>query len=149
MHIFKCTTGFSLIEILISLVIISIIMLFSVEGMSTFFEHRKQRVYMQQLYHDLKWARAEAIALNMPITLQANQDWCSGWTMSSAAQVLKHHDGINNCNIIFSGSLGASSFQFIPDGTSNYQNGHFYFYDQEKVTMKIIINPVGRVRWED
>lgn len=139
--------GFSLIEILISLVIISIVAFFGIQGFSDFFEHSKQRVYMRQLYHDLKWARVEAIVLNTPVTLQANHDWCSGWEISSTSQVLKHRDGIKNCKILFSGSLSATSFQFIPDGSSNYQNGHFYFYEQEKVTMKIIINQTGRVRW--
>ncbi|MES2203659.1 MAG: GspH/FimT family protein [Pseudomonadota bacterium] len=104
---------------------------------------------MRQLYHDLKWARVEAIVLNTRITLASNSSWCAGWEISSASQVLKHRDGIENCKITFSGSLSATSFQFIADGSSNYQSGHFYFYDQEKVTMKIIINPVGRVRWED
>lgn len=150
MIIFKrLSQGFSLLEILISLVIVSIIALFSIQGISDFFEHRKQRVYMQQLYHDLKWARAEAVALNTLVMLQANQDWCAGWEMRSNSQVLKHREGIKNyCKIIFSGSLSATSFQFAPDGSSNYQNGHFYFYDHEKVTMKIIVNQLGRVRWE-
>ena len=149
MIVFKrLSQGFSLIEILISLTIVSIVALFSVQGISEFFDHRKQRVFMQQLYHDLKWARVEAIVLNTPVTLQANQDWCMGWEMSSTSQVLKHRDGIKNCKIIFSGSLSATTFQFIPNGSSNYQNGHFYFYEQGKVTMKIVINPVGRVRWE-
>ena len=148
MIVFKrISQGFSLIEILVSLVIVSIIALFSVQGFSDFFEHRKQRIYMQQLYHDLKWARVEAIVLNTPVTIQPNQDWCAGWEMSSTSQVLKHRNGIKNCKITFSGSLKAPYFQFVPDGSSNYQNGHFYFYDQEKVMMQIIINQMGRVRW--
>lgn len=144
----RFSSGFSLIEILISLSIASIVALFSIQGISDYFEHRKQRIFMQQLYHDLKWARVEAVALNAPVRLQANQDWCAGWEMISNTQVLKHREGIKNCKIEFSGSLGATSFQFMPDSTSNYQNGHFYFYDHEKVTMQIIINQIGRVRWE-
>ena len=153
----RLSRGFSLIEILISLAIVSIVALFSIQGISSFFEHRKQRVYMQQLYHDLKWARVEAIVLNVPVAIQPNKDWCMGWVifknnemqgLTSASQILKNHDGIKNCKITFSGSLGFSYFQFIPDGTSDYQNGSFSFYDQEKVTMKIIVNQVGRVRWD-
>ena len=148
MIVFKrLSPGFSLLEILISLAIVSIIVLFSVQGFADFFEHRKQRVYMQQLYHDLKWSRVEAIVLNTPVTIQANQDWCAGWEITTAAKTLKHHEGIKNCKLIFSGSLGLSSFQFLPEGTSNYQTGHFYFYDHEKVTMQIIVNQTGRVRW--
>lgn len=142
------SSGFSLIEILVSLVIVSIIAAFSIQGISNFFEHRQQRIYMQQLYHDLKWARVEAIVLNTPITVQPNHDWCAGWSIGSTSQVLKQRDGIQHCKIIFSGSLGTENFQFVPNGSSNYQNGHFYFYHQEKVTMQIIINQTGRVRWD-
>lgn len=145
-HISK---GFSLIEVLVSLLIVSVIALFSVQGISEFFEDRKQRVYMQQLYHDLKWARAEAVVLNTSVLVQANRnDWCLGWELISNSHILKHRDGMKNCKIIFSGSLDIPSFQFMADGSSNYQSGSFCFYDDKKMTMKIIINQVGRVRWE-
>lgn len=157
MIVFKRTEhGFSLIEMVAALFIAGIITLFSAQGFSDYFQHRKQRLLMQQLYHDLKWARVEAIVLNMPVAIQPNKEWCAGWTifknnddkgLLSASQLLKVRDGMKNCNITFSGSLGFSYFQFLPEGTSNYQNGHFYFYDHEKVTMQIIINQTGRVRW--
>lgn len=157
--------GFSLIEILISLVIIGIVILFSIQVFSDYFTHRKQYLYMQQLYHDLKFSRVEAIVLDVPVVIQAynseqnsvSTNWCDGWVIyrnsnqqavPQAAQIVKIHAGMKNCDIVFSGSLAFPYFQFFPNGSSDYQNGSFSFYDQSKVTMKIIINQVGRVRWE-
>ena len=156
--------GISLIEILIALFIGSIIIFFSVNSIADYFTHRKQDVYMQQLYHDLKWARTEAVALNIPVAIQPYHDdkvatdWCQGWAvyknpqgngLQDSTQILKIRAASESaCHIVFSSSLGFDSFQFQPQGNSNYQNGHFYFYNGEKLIKKIIINQVGRVRWE-
>lgn len=158
--------GFSLLEILVALLIGGIIVLFSVNSIADYFAHRKQYVYMQQLYHDIKWARTEAVALNIPVVIQPYDsvvnavatDWCQGWAvyknsqetgLQDSAQILKIHEASQAaCRIVFSSSLGFNYFQFQPQGNSNYQNGHFYFYDGEEVTMQIIINQVGRIRWE-
>jgi prepilin-type N-terminal cleavage/methylation domain-containing protein len=149
--------GFSLIEILITLVIMAVIAGFSVEGISSYFQQREQRVFMQQLYHDLKWTRVEAIVLGVPVAIQAKDvDWCGGWIIfknsektgfTAESQLLKTREGIKNCKIVFSSSLKFSYFQFFPEGSSNYQAGHFYFYNQSNLTMKIIINQIGRVSW--
>lgn len=148
--------GFSLIEFGVVIVIISIITLLSAQGFSDFFEQQKQRLFMQQLYHDLKWARVEAIVLDMPVTIQPNEEWCAGWTifknndkqgLISSSQILKIHDGMKNCQITFSSSLKLAYFQFSPEGRSDYQNATFRFYDQTKVMMEIIVNQTGRVRW--
>ena len=155
--------GFSLIELMIALAIIFILALFSVQGFSNFFEHRKKRLYMQQLYHDLKWARVEAIVLNIPVTIQPYNNqldiitntWCDGWVifknsdnigLETTAQVLKIHSGLQDCHITFSSFPERAYFQFLPEGTSDYQNGTFRFYDQSNVSMEIIVNQTGRVR---
>ena len=164
MQLWRRKYGFSLIEILITLFIIAIIVGFSTQLFSTYFGHRKQYLYMQQLYHDLKFARVEAIVLDVPVAIQAynsqensiSDNWCDGWVLyknsdkkdlQQTSQILKQHAGIKNCNIIFSGSLCASYFQFSPNGSSDYQNGSFSFYDGTQVTMKITVNQIGRVRW--
>lgn len=156
--------GFSLIELMITLAIVLIVALFSVQEFSNFFEHRKQRIFMQQLYHDLKWARVEAIVLSIPVTIQPYNDqldiitntWCDGWIifknadnngLEKAAQILKRHSGLQDCHITFSSFPELAYFQFSPEGSSDYQNGTFRFYDQSNVSMEIIVNQTGRVRW--
>lgn len=157
--------GFSLIELLVVLLIIGIMMLFSIQGISGFFQHRKQRLLMQQLYHDLKWTRIEAIALDMPVAIQPynslknsiTNNWCDGWVifknpekqgLTNAAQQLKIRAGALDCGITFSSFPELPYFQFLPEGISDYQNGTFRFYDQSQVMMEIVINQAGRVRWD-
>lgn len=157
--------GFSLIELLVVLLLVSIILLLSVEGVSSFFQHRKQRLLMQQLYHDLKWTRIEAIALDMPVAIQpynslnhrVTDNWCHGWAVfknpekqgfTQSSQLLKVHAGSPDCGITFSSFPELPYFQFLPEGISDYQNGTFRFYDQSQVTMEIVVNQAGRVRWD-
>lgn len=156
--------GLSLLEILISLIIGSIIIILSASSIAHYFDHRKHYIYMQQLYHDLKWARMEAVALNIPVAIQpydsatnsVETDWCDGWAvyknphkknLLDAAQIVKIHDGIKDCSITFSSSLSYAYFQFLPQGMTDYQDGSFSFYENSVVTMRIIINQTGRVRW--
>ncbi len=161
---YRRQAGFSLLELVVTFVIILITALFSVQGFADFFEHRKQRIFMQQLYHDLKWARVEAIVLNVPVAMQPYNDqlnvitttWCDGWVifknsdnngLKKSAQILKTHSGLQDCHITFSSFPELVYFQFLPEGASDYQNGTFRFYDQSKVSMEIIVNQTGRVRW--
>lgn len=140
--------GFSVIEILITFVIASGMVLLSVQGISRYFQQRQQYVFMQQLYHDLKWARVEAIVLNEKVTVQPKQDWCAGWEILRAnSRILKTHPGLKNCQIVFSSFPELMYFQFTPQGTSGYQNATFTFYDQSTISMQIVINQAGRVRW--
>ena len=140
--------GISLIEIVIALVMSVIVVLWGAQGMTTYFQQRKQYVFMQQLYHDLKWARLEAIVLQDLVTVQAHQDWCHGWDIvRSTHQVLKIRTGLQDCQIIFSSFPQLAYFQFSPEGASYYQNATFTFYVKQQASMQIVINQAGRVRW--
>ncbi len=141
--------GFSLLEIIITLSIAAVIILFSVGEISRYFEQRKQHIFMEQLYHDVKWSRIEAILLDQKVRIEPHGDWCAGWdVIHSETTIIKTHAGIDDCKIIFSGFPASRSyFQFSPSGSSDYQNATFEFYDASKLTSKIVINQAGRVSW--
>ncbi|MCD8525557.1 MAG: GspH/FimT family protein [Gammaproteobacteria bacterium] len=146
----KKNDGFSLIDVLVTIVLISIILWTSTTGIVTYFSHRKQYLFMQQLYHDLKWARIESIVLSQSIRVASDGDWCHGWVVDDqeTQHIFKRHEGIENCRIDFSSFPSLTYFQFSPRGRSDEQNATFTFFDQNQKIMRIIINKAGRVRWE-
>lgn len=147
-----------------TLLMSSSILWLSVSGIQHYFAHRQRYLYMQQLYHDLKWARMEAIALNIPVAIQAydaqknsvTSDWCRGWvifknpnktSVVATASMLKINPGRTDCMLIFSTTVHAVYFQFLPQSQIDYQDGSFVFYEHAVATMKIVINQRGRAYW--
>lgn len=141
--------AFSLIEILISLLMISLIAFFSVKGISDYFEARNQSIFMKKLYDDLKWARIEAIILHEKVRVQPNLNWCDGWRIiTESGSVLKVHSGMKGAEILFSSFPDLQYMQFSPQGSSDYQNATFTLINSYHDSMEIIVNQAGRVRWE-
>lgn len=146
----KKNDGFSLIDVLVTLLLITIISWISIRGIVTYFSYRKQYLFMQTLYHDLKWARIESIVLDQSIRVVSDGDWCHGWVIDNQEthHIFRQQQGIDKCRINFSSFPSLPYFQFSPRGRSDEQNATFTFYDQDQKKMSIIINKAGRVRWE-
>lgn len=165
---YKKTKAFSLIEVLIALVIIGLITTFSIAGLQKFQNIREVKLYAKALYHDLKWARIEAVLLNKPIKIiPNNNNWCDGWVVikdsnahnesednsrdnEAENQMLKQQAGLRNCKIQFNSFSQKNYFRFLPEGITDYQNGSYYFYEINKsnIVSKVIVSQIGRVRFE-
>jgi len=143
--------GFSLIDVLVTIALISIVSWISTQTIVTYFSHRKQYLFMQELYHDLKWARIESIVLSQYIRVVSDGNWCHGWVVDNpqTQHIFKQYQGIDKCRIDFSSFPSLTYFQFSPRGRSDEQNATFTFYDDDKKVVDIIINKAGRVRWDD
>lgn len=154
--------GISFIELLIVIAVLSLLLLLGL-GVMRYQQERQVKLYAETLYHDLKWAREEAIVLNVPIVIapflngQMTNHWCDGWLMyrdedeMSAGMVstyLKIQKGISSCEITFSSFPNRTYFRFLPQGMSDYQNGTFSFYFNHELESEIIISKAGRVRYE-
>ena len=59
---------FTLPELLVAIALTSLLLVLGM-GMVRYQQERQVRLYAQTLYHDLKWAREEAITLNVPIVM--------------------------------------------------------------------------------
>lgn len=161
--LYKKTKAFSLIEVLVALVMIGLIATFSIVGLQKFQGSRKVKLYARALYHDLKWARIEAVLLNQPIKITpSNNNWCDGWVVAkdsnnsdssdseSENNLLKQQAGLANCKIKFNSFPRRNYFKFLPEGMTDYQNGSYYFYQDNNLNLisKIIISQIGRIRFE-
>lgn len=114
-NIRRFVTGFSLIELMVTLAIAAILLMIAAPDMSSLVERNRVETYRTDLISDISFARQEAITRNQPITLCSSDDgascllaadWTAGWivfvdqdgvagVVDGADEVLKIHAAIN------------------------------------------------------
>ena len=164
----KQSTGFSLIELLISLSIVALLLM---QTDHPFFSQSRLRHdiddTMGELASLIAMARATAITENVMVTLCRSSDGqrCLGrWDQGSILFTDANADRVinNNDRLLFrtgapkaAGSLSFNSFrnrqylQLTPRGATNSQNGNFTFCPSNgdpTMARQLIINVTGRAR---
>ena len=105
--------GFTLIEIMISIAILTILVMVAVPSMTDLIRDQRVKNATFDVYASLTFARSEAIkrgaAVDIVPTLAA--DWGSGWQVQVQLNnaPLKNQDAINGINIL--GPVGTISYQ--------------------------------------
>lgn len=142
--------GFTLIELMVTVAILSIIVSMGVPALQGFIESSRLRSATHDLYSDLQLARLEAIRRNQRVTVcKANEAltqcnntsaWHGGWlvfidaqpgtspAVENATDILRTHAALNGSIRIFGngGANGTAIYvSFAPDGTSKQLNGAF------------------------
>ena len=103
--------GFTLIEIIISIAILSILVMIAVPSMTDLIRDQRVKNAAFDVYASLAFARSEAIKRGAAVNIVPNSaaDWGSGWQVQFNAAPLKNQDAINGINI--SGPVGTISYQ--------------------------------------
>jgi prepilin-type N-terminal cleavage/methylation domain-containing protein len=149
-------SGYTLIECMIVLVILSLCSVFAIGRFDHFIERNRTRADTHRIYEALQYARNLAMAQGQAIQFCGSQDkqHCdANWDQS---QLLIDQDGkmlqafphlASHHHLTFHGFLNNHSLIFLPSGLSN-QNGTFTYTSTEK-NIRIIINKAGRIRYDD
>ena len=148
--------GFSLIELLIVIAMISILLLLAVPTQNSFFDKSKAKMMSEQLRLSINFARNEAIVRNVPIILckSRNQKECSGeWQdgyiiLAEKKIIFAFKNTIQNGILHWRSSLNHPYLTFMPSGISVQENGTFWYClkNTENPAWAIVINKAGRVR---
>ncbi len=139
--------AYSLLELFITVAIVSIVLLLATPSYQTFYHHQETTALTQQLTQTFSYARNQAVLRQQTILIIPQQgNWQHGWciTIEKTQQVLREFGPppkdlqlqlvvLRNNNII----------RFMPDGTTNGSNGHFS-YDQTS----LFFNRGGRLHIE-
>jgi len=162
-------TGFTLVELVITLSIVLIVLLFGVSNMEKFLLRQKMTSQLNTFVSLQRLARQTAIFKNSMITLCASRDglsclsrkyWRDGVLVfidrnanriiDKEDKVVKFHKSeFKGLNITWRAYQNKSYLQFKSDGWTNNQNGTFRFCFVDKSAQynrALIINRSGRAR---
>lgn len=154
------TVGFTLLELLITVAIVTIILVSGVPATINLIEQKRFEFAVQNSYFLLMKGKAQAVSLNRDVTVQFNSvsPWCIGLsdsgpcdckalsscTVNGVTEVLNAEDfpGITMQDVDFNG--GAS---FVFDGVRglNLSSPGGYALSRGTTVVEVEVNSVGRV----
>lgn len=159
--------GFTLVELLICLAILSILLSLTNPGFSQWLQRYQADKVINELVRAISLARATAITSNKMVTLCRSMDGqnCGGrWEEGSIIFTDQNADSKINGNdqliyrleaLKYPGTIKFRAFQnkqylqMTPLGFSNYQNGNFTYCpanNDARLAQQLIISRTGRTR---
>lgn len=95
-------SGFSLVELLITLTVIALLATTTVPAMTRFVDQAKLRAATEGVFQEFKQARNHALSHHQPIYLSVRtntrQQWCVGWSIQPGCDCFLP-DASSNCKI--------------------------------------------------
>lgn len=125
--------GFTLIELMITLVVLTIIAGFALPNFSKLVRDTRTHTQAQELYQAAQLARTYAITGNERVTLRANGDWNHGWQVFKdpnhngkldAGEELLASGGPLHGTRIIGNQWVTNHISFIGTGESRFANGN-------------------------
>jgi prepilin-type N-terminal cleavage/methylation domain-containing protein len=115
-------TGFTLLEMLTSIMIVAILAIASVPLFTSFMQNYRLSAAADGLYYSLQYARSEAVKrnTNVYVSFTSGNQWCYGINTGSAC----------NCNVAANCNLGVQTYSTSTQMTlsvSGLTSGSMYF----------------------
>ncbi|GAA5317384.1 MAG: hypothetical protein AseanaTS_25890 [Candidatus Pelagadaptatus aseana] len=163
----KNTLGYSLLEMVITLAVAAILLSIGLPSFTEQIEEQRNEQVINRLYTILQQTRHRAVSQKQPTTLCKTADFstCGGdWGQGILIFTDQNLDGRRDDNetihltvndLFDEGNLHWRSFgnkrylQFLPTGSTNYQNGTFTYCDKDNDLKKargISITVTGRTQ---
>jgi type IV fimbrial biogenesis protein FimT len=159
-------SGFGLIELMATFVIVSVLLMMGLPMLNNYMEQTRADVRIMQLYNTLLFAHNTALNANQPIIIcpTSNRQSCGGswsgdlmvFTDINHNQRVDSNDRIlrilepNTAGTLTWKGFGSSNYLlFVPYGLNNQQNGTFIYCSpshQMSLARGIIVNKSGRAR---
>lgn len=162
----KKTQGFTLLELVVSFVLISIIMIYGLSSFNTYMEQTRADMRIMQLYSALAFIRNDVFSTHEAgvICPSADKQSCGGdWsgdlivflddnqnhTLDEGETLLRIIQPTTGGTLTWQGFGSSKYLMFLPYGLTNQQNGTFFYCspaEQKKIARGIIVNKSGRAR---
>jgi type IV fimbrial biogenesis protein FimT len=103
----RTSSGFTLVELMITVVVIAILAAIATPSFNSTIEGQRVRAASTDIYTALAIARSEAIKRNTNITLAPKSEWSSGWTITDPVSntAIEDHDAFKALTIAGPGSV--------------------------------------------
>lgn len=150
----KFHSGFTLIEILFSIILLSIILLLAAPNVKHFIHQQMADDTAYRVLNILQYARSAAIQKDQPVILcgaskhnHCADNWGHDWLLTNVDHTVLHVFQ----NVLRKGRMqvrvfgNAHAIQFAPTGLSA-QNSTFSYSIQDALKWRIIVNKSGRAR---
>jgi type IV fimbrial biogenesis protein FimT len=134
---FVYTRAFTLVELLVTLVIVVILATIAVPSSHYFLTSNRSTAHINALAHALYFARSEAIQRGEKMTFcssadgkKCGGDWCDGQVvMNPAKEVLRIFPALPKSDYLVWNSSGGKDtvVEWLPTGYTNGQRGTFYY----------------------
>jgi len=146
----KQESGFSLIEILIVISLISIITTITITSQKYLFQSSTTKTAAAQLLHAIQIARNQAIIKNKPVILCKTGEWQNGYIIKMQSKKLYIFSNSIPDGIIHWRAFPShrEDLEFLPTGYSRIENGTFWlcFKSKKSPAWAIMLNQAGRAR---
>ncbi len=172
------STGFTLLDLLVTVAIVSILLTLGVPTFQTIIRNNRIVTQTNGLVSSLNLARSEAIKRGVRVTIckASNQnlnncsvatDWEDGWLIftdpnndgvydgvGNGELIIQGYEGLTGSNTLRTGANYANFISYLPDGgvrANGPSNGTFSLCDNRGPGhgRNIVINAVGRARVQD
>lgn len=152
-----CSRGWTLIELLIVLSIITILTVLSLPQ-PDYSSRLSSAQQLRQLAQGIALAKAEAIVLGQPVTLcglkvahnnECAPHWADGFIIMTENQLLFEHRWELTGQLSWQGFSGRQDLRINERGMLRYQNGSFTYCPEDgdmTKTQQLIVNTAGRTR---
>lgn len=146
--------GFTLVELLITLSMLTILIAIAVPAMADLIARNRQQALLTQIQDTIQKARTKAVLHRQTVvicgsrdTIKCVSDWRNGWLTQTetTGQVLTVTQLPAPDELRWSG-FGDQRIRFYENGTSHSSNGRFYQCYRQRVAWQLILNRQGRLR---
>jgi type IV fimbrial biogenesis protein FimT len=158
-------TGFTVLELLVTLSIAAILLAAGAPSLQQFTQRQHMKAAVGSLHNDLLLARSEAVFRTLEVVACPGEpaggctgasDWSRGWIVfadengdrqrQSSESLLRHGQWFEGMRI--SSSSGRSSVRFFPDGSAPASNGSIAFCGGGGASQawRLVVSNVGRIR---
>ncbi len=151
----KTLSGFTLLELMITLAIAGIITMIGIPSFQGLINNSRLTAHANDLLTALNYARSEAVSRNTDIVIAkiggVDSVWEGGWTISDGAELLKQHEALGNGYTLRTGGTYENTLTFTSAGFSKgdggFANDSFTICNADQdiaSARKIVLNNIGR-----
>lgn len=165
MHIHAHGTGFTVLELMVTLSIAAILLVSGLPALQQFTQRQHMKAALGNLHKDLLAARSEAVFRGGDVVAcpgapgsgcTGAADWSGGWIVfadingdrlwQAGEPLLRHGQVFERLRI--TGSSGRRFVRFYPDGSAPGSNGSLWFCGPggPAQARRLVISNVGRIR---
>ncbi len=164
----KQQTGLTLIELMITLVVISIIAAFAAPSFKNSIERNRVSASLQELGASIKYARSEAVKRSSSVTICASSNqtsctgtWSQGWIVfkdvdaagdfdAGTDELLRVQGAVTDGHILSFDGVTGTYVTFSSRGYTAGQNGTFKLCNKDKVAAQargMVLQATGSLRY--